>query len=119
MRQTKVLVLVVLLVGLTAACGSLTSSSGGDDGDCSDDTECASHCSFTGTWDTGASGSTTNGGFCAGGSCYCCYAQFDRNPSTGAESNGYCLACNDVGSNCSADSNYECYAAENVCLYDY
>lgn len=117
MKQLAMWVVVLAMVVLGAACGATSTGGGGGGDECSVNADCATHCNFTGAWAAGASGSTTNGGFCAGGSCFCCYAQFDIDPDTGDESNGRCYGCDEVG--CNADVNYACYATDDVCLYSY
>lgn len=115
----KQYILAVYIICLFAAAFAACSSTNNTSDRCITDLDCSSHCNFSGTWAAGAKGASTNGGFCAGGSCYCCYALFDVDPNTGASSNGECLGCNDVGTNCDADINYACYSSEDVCLYDY
>lgn len=118
MKQLYKTLILNLFIILLAACGSLAST-GDSDSECSSNSDCSSYCSFTGTWATNASGSDNNGGFCADGYCYCCYAFSDIDPNTGATSNTYCMTCDEVGTNCNADANYDCYATEDVCLYQY
>ena len=50
---------------------------------------------------------------------YCCYAQFLKDPVTQIETDGYCMACDEGGTDCDWDMTYSCYSTEDVCLYDY
>ena len=104
------LVLAVGLVSLVSACGS---SNG--DGECSKDSDCSKHCTY-GPFLDGTTGSSTNGGFCAGGVCYCCYAQCDTDLS-GTSSNCYCMSCTEADNCSSADM--ACYGTADVCLFFY
>ena len=117
MKTLKILSLIAFLILSVSACK--TSTGGGGDGGCSDDSDCADYCDFTGTWRAGAAGSTTNGGFCPDGTCYCCYALFGKDPTTGVETDGRCLGCDEVGTNCDADMNVSCFTEEDVCLFYY
>jgi len=106
-------------ITLTITADDSGGGGGGDVGDCSVNTDCSDYCGNTGTWASGSSGAASNGGFCASGSCYCCYPLFGVDMETGAASGGRCLSCNEVGTNCDADSNVSCYATDDVCLFYY
>ena len=118
MKQLGMLAVVLIMIMTVAACGATTTGGGSAD-ECSSNADCSATCAFDGTWAAGAAGSTSNGGYCVEGSCYCCYALFEIDPDTGADSNGRCMGCDEVGTNCDADANYACSASNDVCLYGY
>lgn len=87
---------------------------------CTADVDCADFCDFNDApWLSGAPGAATCGGFCASGSCYCCFAQCDIDPSTGSSSDCRCLACDEGGTDCDWDSNLSCHTSKDVCLFFY
>lgn len=74
-------------------------------GRCKNNLSCKGYCNLPSMADD-SPGADSGGGFCISGQCYCCLAECDVDPSSGASDNCECFTCS---------SSDDCYGSELTC----